>query len=196
MSTRPTLKITRLGTKRGVEIIRTRTPSSPGLTELGALIIPPNVLVIVRLLRHRRFFRTATFVIAEGGTAEALALGMQCVYVRADELRAVKTVLSPSLTWQDAVFHPRDGVEVPWGEFRAMRPITGSLNLEELPPEAVIVKNAWDHEHCIICNTCICETHGPEAAVSNEDDWVCRKCYAEYVVPKNIDFHCWDDSTK
>ncbi len=195
MSERPRLKVTRLGRKKGVDIVCARTSKSPNLTMLGGLIVPPDAVVVVRMLRYRRIFRTVIFAVAEGGTAAELKAGEEYTYVSAHELRSVETVLSPALAWRETVFQPADGVEMSWGEYRTMRRVTENLNLEALPLEAKIVKGAWDHEHCVICNTCICDIHGPEAAVSNKNDWVCKKCYAEYVVSKNIDFHYWPEES-
>jgi hypothetical protein len=51
---------------------------------------------------------------------------------------------------------------------------------EELPPEAQVIANGWDHEHCELCNTHI--DPGDYAYTKTDDLWVCLPCFEN---PKN-----------
>ena len=61
----------------------------------------------------------------------------------------------------------------------------------KLPAGAVslgLSEGAWDHEHCLICNAHI-GARGDASAYSDVDDhWLCKECYAEYVIARDISF--------
>ena len=47
-----------------------------------------------------------------------------------------------------------------------------------------LVKNAWDHEHCMICHWHICnEQHQDKGTEGyfNGKEWLCQECYNEFV---------------
>lgn len=182
---RPLLKLLVLWRRRSSVILLGRFDQIPFISEDGALFVPPDRLVETKLRYCGKWSRLALLTAVGGEAAGLLAPGRYYPYLLYDDFQAAELVLSPQLTWKETVFHPMDAVSVPWGEFRV---VTVAPEGGVLPEGAEVIKGGWDHMHCGICNACICEMHGPEAAVSNEDAWVCRACYQRHVLTKNIDF--------
>lgn len=182
---RPLLKLLVLWRRRSSVILLGRFDQVPFISEDGALFVPPDRLVETKLRYCGKWSCFALLTVANGDAARLLCSGRLYAYLPNYDFFAAELVLSPRLTWKETVFHPMDAVSVPWGEFRV---VTAAPEGVVLPEGAKLIKGGWDHMHCGICNACICEIHGPEAAVSNEDHWVCRACYQRHVLAKNIDF--------
>jgi hypothetical protein len=123
----------------------------------------------------------------EGGAA--LEIGAEYAVLDGWDMENANLVLSPNNGWEETVFKPRDAAEITIDGYRCLVPITGSIDVNNLPGGAAVIKGAWNHEHCAVCMQCICEVCGPEAWISKEGVWVCKKCHEEYICPRSIEFH-------
>jgi len=79
--------------------------------------------------------------------------------------------------WAKVVFHSTDAVEVTdtAGDGKQIRGIRRLKSGEQLPSDAVVLKNGWDHEHCEVCWTHI--NPGDSAYRNERDLWLCLNCF-------------------
>lgn len=86
---------------------------------------------------------------------------------------------------------PREFIATPAERFKVGN-VTGWQPLGMSLPEGAVSlginEGAWDHEHCLICNTHIGAGGDFHAYSAAADHWVCRSCNAKYVVPRDISF--------
>jgi hypothetical protein len=88
-------------------------------------------------------------------------------------------VLDESLVWQKNRFKSTDGY---WVEYKGGKILGRISDISELPPGAIIEKNAWNHEHCSLCwETISEELNYQHEGFTNGKDWLCEKCYKEYI---------------
>src|SRR6185295_4625622 len=81
-------------------------------------------------------------------------------------------------TWRKARFVPKDSEVYP-------RTPSG----EALNREPKVLKDGWDHEHCMICLAEISLYPGsrPDAYSDLDgDEWLCVVCYEQYVAPSQL----------
>jgi hypothetical protein len=85
--------------------------------------------------------------------------------------------------WKKVLFHAVDAVRVSAmaGDGRKIQGLRRKRQEEELPPEAQVVTDGWDHEHCELCNTHI--DPGDYAYTKADNMWVCLICFEN---PKNL----------
>jgi len=188
MPVRPAIQVTFVETKGEKTKVRGRMSRPP--KELGevALFVPPNSLIEARMMRYGKRCCLATLSVRAGEGTTSLEIGARYAVLNGWDMKNANLVLSPKHVWEETVFKPSDSVEVTIDGYRCQVPISERIDMNSLPEGATVVKGAWNHEHCAICSQCICEICGPDAVISNENAWVCKKCYTEYICPKNIEF--------
>lgn len=98
-------------------------------------------------------------------------------------------VLNASICWKLTEFHTSDGMLS--GDF--LTPYKRHCqNLKEPQKNVLspIVPDRWDHEHCFICNSVICDKkcHSSKGYVTQDDIWVCEQCYSNYIQKKCLNF--------
>ena len=188
MPVRPLIQVTFLETKVGKTKVRgrmSRPPKAPGEV---ALFVPPDSLIEARLMRYGKRCRLSTSAVMEGESTTSLVIGGKFAVLDGRDMENANLVLSPKHVWEETVFKPSDAVEITVDGYSCQVPISERIDVNNLPEGATVVKGSWDHEHCAICSQCICKICGPHAAISNENVWVCKKCYTDYIRPKNIEF--------
>jgi hypothetical protein len=211
MPKRPILEVTFVETKGGKTKVRGRMSQSPKELGEAALFIPPDSLVEARLMRYGKRCRLATLAVVQGKDSDLLEMGGRFEFLNGWDLGRARIVLSADCAWKETSFEPEDAIVITINGQRCEVPIKRGIasseqrrtspgldwcqvpsgewiDLDQLPENTTVVKGAWNHEHCVICWQCICETCGPEAWVSKDGVWVCKKCYGDYVLLKNIDF--------
>jgi hypothetical protein len=189
MFVRPTFQVTFLEAKQEMTEIRGKMSRPPG--ELGhvGMYIPPATLVEAQLIRYEEKDQLATFTVSSRGSKPSIEVGDTLEFVAGGDVLAATIVLDTDITWRETVFKRKDSIVTTIDGNRCVTSVGPDTDLNNLPEGATLVKGTWDHEHCILCWQCICEDCGPEAAISSDNFfWVCKKCYAEYVIPKSIDF--------
>jgi len=219
MRVRPVLQVTFLETRAGKTKVRGLMSQPPREKGEVGLFLPPDVLIVARLMRYGKRCRLATLSARQGKSTHLVEMGERYEFLDEWDLGRAKIVLSTDSDWKATRFKPEDAIVITVHGHRCEIPIKkgiGStelrcssldvnlcqvssgkwIDMDNLPEGAEVVKDAWNHEHCAICQQCICEICGPEAWLSEDGVWVCKKCYAEYVLRKNIDFHCWDEEAK
>jgi hypothetical protein len=95
-------------------------------------------------------------------------------------------VLDGSLEWQKVTFQPSDAIKYQ-GESDAV--LTKAVT-RDTSGRGVIVTDGWDHEHCDICSVTISHLDGydPLAYRSQYDNWLCVRCYEQFVYTRSLDF--------
>lgn len=151
---------------------------------IGYLFTIDERLVYGRFVTIDRIQKTATFVpddVKELGHFQA-----GNTYYRIDGYwgERAELVLGPKRSWVRPPFEPVDAVRYESGSGHVL----GKASDQGYPPTGAIVKGAWDHEHCDICWATISPRTDPIGMFSEPDHWVCRECYAKYVVPRSLDF--------
>jgi hypothetical protein len=48
--------------------------------------------------------------------------------------------------------------------------------------------DAWDHEHCELCQARIGVSGDPSGYVDPEDHWLCVECYSRYGITRDVSF--------
>lgn len=154
----------------------------------GALIIEPELLVPVYVMRYGRANRLAKLAVLQDLPDARFEKGKCYPYVSGYDWTAVELVLAKDLSWTSTVFEPSRALVFSYRGYTVSVPFNEGQSLENLPAASKIVENAWDHNHCNICNGCICKIHGPDAFVSTEGAWICKACYEDYVLPRKVNF--------
>lgn len=89
--------------------------------------------------------------------------------------------LDRSLIWREREYQAPDAV---WFErSRTMRPFS-----DEIPDGGVLVKGGWNHEHCQICWETISQQTNPIGLFAEPNHWICKECYARFIIPRSLDF--------
>lgn len=102
-------------------------------------------------------------------------------------------VLDRAMQWTHTEFQPSDVWEWKLPGYTFQAPVDGSVakghEFKRLhgEPHRVVV-GAWDHEHCGICSTRICQVDGPWGYLNPETIWICETCHASYIAANSIDF--------
>ena len=93
----------------------------------------------------------------------------------------IDIILDPNHLWRPLVFRAEDALERPIPEWRVQRRAIGAIPR----PDETVVPGAWNHEHCMICNSHI----DPDDLGYLDDDehWLCTKCHDSYAVPHDLD---------
>jgi len=92
-----------------------------------------------------------------------------------------------SRRWKLVPFAPSDAVQLSNGGQTIIGPM---INFDELPEDARIIKDGWDHEHCSLCWKKISLIEGYEQmAYTDGKDWLCSECYEKYVLPREQRTH-------
>ncbi len=91
-------------------------------------------------------------------------------------------VLDAGREWERVTFQAYDAVRIHApGGVSGVRPIE-----PEDDDSAEIVSGGWNHEHCAICWETI--RPGGVGHHSLPDEWVCERCFGEYVEPRSLAF--------
>jgi hypothetical protein len=86
-----------------------------------------------------------------------------------------------SINWTRKRFVAVDGF---WTTKDGLRMLSKVSDDKQPPPDAILDKRAWDHEHCTLCFAKISEYDADiNVAYSDTDkEWLCPDCYDTYVV--------------
>lgn len=123
--------------------------------------------------------RTASFVTPDDHAAEvATTLAWLDGWWQASHL---SVILDHDRVWNHVAFAASDAFVGPTHGSTVLRPIAGPQGEDE-----VRVAGAWDHEHCMLCNTHI--NPGDDAYVDADRNWLCRRCYENYAQPHDVSF--------
>jgi hypothetical protein len=192
MSKRPMIEITFVETKAGKTKVRGRMSRPPKWIREGAVYVPPDSVIGVRIARYGRKCRMATLYLEEGQSAAPLKTGSRYTFLRMSEAWRARIVLSDEFTWQKKVFVVRHGVRLKRDGECHVRLLEEGEDRDHLPEGGEYVENADDHEHCFICGQCICPVHEPAGFVASDGGWSCEKCYTSYILPRNVNFPYWE----
>ena len=201
--------VNEMGRRDGNTICRGVVANSKNVrTGFAALLVPPDRLVDIDVTEITQDL--FAFLIRNPVDAAVIAPSEQYLFISGWDTRGAEAVVDR--TWQKAVFEPKDAIQVRSSGYRARtrlgrnpqnRGAPGYAQLAEMiariwgrirrrntpqPKETRIVPGGWDHEHCEICNECICLIHGPDGYANKDDNWVCPACYEKYVEPMSFDF--------
>jgi hypothetical protein len=120
---------------------------------------------------------SAVFVLNDKQDAGYLVVGDDYRFLDNYWGERVALVLDRSLKWSRREFTPQDAVKQGNEYSKASSSSTGE-----------IIKDGWEHEHCSICWEEIAQHAENFGYVNQRNDWVCEKCYSEYVGPNTISF--------
>lgn len=151
---------------------------------IGYLITTHERLVSGRFVTVDLIQKIATFVPDDMKELAQFQAGNK--YHRIDGYwgERAELVLGFNRSWAERRFEPGDAVRYPSGAGYVLVRASNHTS----PPGSDNVKGAWDHEHCEICWAKISPQTDPIGVFSEPDHWVCRECYAKYVVPRSLDF--------
>lgn len=91
-----------------------------------------------------------------------------------------KLVEDESIVWKRKIFKNADGY---WIKVTEGKLLTKISDKKELPPGAIVEKNAWNHEHCSLCWKIISEElNDAHEGYTEGNDWLCEECYKKYIV--------------
>src|SRR5688572_3129051 len=90
-----------------------------------------------------------------------------------------KLIEDESIVWQRKTFKNADGYWIRVDNGNMLGKVSDN---PELPPNVMIEKNAWDHEHCSLCWQTISEkVDFQHEGYTNGKDWLCIECYNKYI---------------
>ena len=91
-----------------------------------------------------------------------------------------KIVEDELIVWERKTFKNTDGY---WIEYTGGKMLGKVSDKTELPPNSIVEKNACNHEHCSLCwETISGEPNFQHEGYNNGNDWLCVKCFKEYIV--------------
>jgi hypothetical protein len=131
--------------------------------------------------------RQAAFVPIDVTQMGMIVVGQKYAYLDSYWGDIVALVLDTTKEWRQVLFQPQDANEHST-EGTIILGKSGQLPSFKVDGEPRLVTGGWDHEHCSIC----WEEISPEAQacgyMSKNADWVCVKCYTNFVQPKEVGF--------
>lgn len=90
-----------------------------------------------------------------------------------------EVILNEKSVWKKEKFKASDGY---WIKTKGAKLLGKVEDIKDLHEEAIVEKLSWDHEHCRLCWEKIAEYEGCQhEGYTNGKDWVCEKCYKEYI---------------
>ena len=97
-------------------------------------------------------------------------------------------VFDENRKWNKIYFKPTDADKFKINGMTAWQEVG-----QELPEGAEFfgkIKDGWDHEHCFICWEKISEFEkvNDYGFVDDENNWICKKCFTQYIEKKSLDF--------
>ncbi|HKF45816.1 MAG TPA: hypothetical protein VKB38_00565 [Terracidiphilus sp.] len=115
--------------------------------------------------------------------------GTQLPYAGNLYARAAILVGDGPEAWQELIFESSDAVATRFvdEDGKAWRQLTESKEGRPLEPEAEILPDAWDHEHCLICNAHI-DPDDRFYRHQYENEFLCVACYERYLVTGDLSF--------
>jgi hypothetical protein len=152
------------------------------------IISPANSLVWGRFLSIVERDKTARFIPERKDTISLLHVDDTYIYLDGYWGERAELVFDRKREWVCTTFKSVDAIEfiVDGKRMRSVlgqSPIAGAEDVRR-------VADGWDHEHCAICWETIgsyeCEENTGFKDQNNE--WVCKRCYESYVVPKKLTF--------
>jgi hypothetical protein len=128
-------------------------------------------------------------VFETGNDPGSTVVGSRLTYAGQLDGRAAILIEDGPAAWGERIFAPRDAVVTRFIDSDGQ----GWRNLRELRDEETpelgteIVKDGWDHEHCLLCNGHI----DPEDRFfrhRQENEYLCVECYCKHVLSGDIGF--------
>lgn len=118
--------------------------------------------------------------------------GTRLHYAGSLDARAAILIEDGPSAWQELTFEPKDAVSIPFidesgHKWRKISEVNQGTTLE---PEAEIIHNGWDHEHCLICNAHI-EAGDRFYRHQSENEFLCARCYGKYGTTGDLSFLTW-----
>jgi hypothetical protein len=123
--------------------------------------------------------RRATFVTSDDVPVAAEALAWFDGWWQASQ---ITIVLDKEHVWTRVTFEAADAFASHEPGWTQLRPAAGATRGEN----EVLLPMAWDHEHCMICNTHI--DPGSEGYVDDERNWLCPACYSRFAARQDLRF--------
>ncbi len=189
----PTVLIVSLPDGRNLRSGRARFEASIPTYKTLCIITDNGSVVVAR--RGIRLGRTFRFGWDDAASRNSLVAGQSYPLVDEYFSHQVDVVLDGNRRWARTEFKPSDAFswKVPGGTYLApaYRYSSDSTSDELLGldiSEATRIEGAWDHEHCAICNQCICLLHGAWGYSSSPNAWVCESCFDRFVVTRSLAF--------
>ena len=116
-----------------------------------------------------------------------LRIGESYAYIEGYWGEKAALVLDHAHRWERKEFQPQDAFEPEWSGRNGPK-IWGKA-AEHVGEPGRIIPAAWDHAHCAICWAKIAQYEQPYGYRSSDDDtWVCERCYTQYVEPRSLAF--------
>jgi hypothetical protein len=96
------------------------------------------------------------------------------------------TLRDPAV-WKKVLFHAVDAVRVSAiaGDGRQIQGLRRMRQEDKLSPEAQVVTDGWDHEHCELCNANI--GPGDYAYTKTDNLWICLTCFENPKIVSVVD---------
>jgi hypothetical protein len=116
----------------------------------------------------------------------ALRPGESYPYVDGYYGERAELVFDSTRTWRWSLFRPTDSVR-----YQDSAGVWETRARGNTPKCCVRVPGGWDHEHCSICGMMIGAAEQHSGYVDQSGEWVCEKCYREFVGPRSIGFVTW-----
>ena len=91
--------------------------------------------------------------------------------------------------WEELIFAPRDAVVTQFvgTDGQGWRKLRELKDGETTELGAELVKDGWDHEHCLLCN-CHIDPEDRFFLHSSENEYFCVECYERHVLSGDIGF--------
>ena len=153
----------------------------------GYLVSDDDATVLGRFYDYDGLKKTAVFKPRIPVDGSPLEIGMSYTYIDGYWGERVALVLDRSKQWNRTRFVPQDAVDYRYGDQR-IRGRVGQAPTFPVDDAGTTIKGGWDHEHCDICSEKIGRYGQPYGYASGTSQWVCTKCYSDYVKPVRISF--------
>lgn len=178
----PSLSIDRLPGRDPNQLGLAHFVAAPKISTSYCCLITEELIVSVRLEEDSS---QLMFGFEEGGGGTSIREEQIYPCVDWETGRMIALAWDRTTSWTQERFVPIDTVVSSDGKF-VFAPNTIEAKTALANKSARVVK--WDHEHCGICNACICEMHGPLGYKNDADDWTCPNCYETYVSKRSLAF--------
>jgi hypothetical protein len=129
----------------------------------------------------------AAFTLEDRKQIDLLVVGQIYAYLDVYWGDRATLVLDTTREWRRVLFQPQEAIENRSNGARILGK-TGEPPPCKVDGEPRKIPGGWDHEHCDICWQEISKTAKPFGYTDQAADWVCEKCYEDFVQPRNLHF--------
>lgn len=120
---------------------------------------------------------------------KGVSTGMRLPYGGTLDVRAAILIEDGPPFWQESRFEAKDAIAVRFVDEngQAWRKLTEFKEGQQIDPEAQIVPDGWDHEHCLICNAHI-DPGDRFYRHQSTNEFLCSACYGKYAATGDLSF--------